>query len=303
MKKKYTLIASLALVLLCGCGNKDQASTAGAASADTQVSTAEADTAAKATEQRKAAASTEAATVTAPSAALSDGTYLADFDTDSKMFHVNETMNGKGVLTVSGGKMTIHLVMPSKSIVNLYPGLAEDAKKDGAELISPTVEKVTYSDGMTEEVNAFDLPVPVLDQEFDTALIGTKGKWYDHKVKVSNPEPYEGTREDAAAIKDGEYTIEASVEGGTGKASISSPAKLTVSGGVITLRMEWSSPHYDYMIVEGEKYLPVNTEGNSVFEIPVKDVEKEMTVIADTTAMSKPHEIEYVLHMNPETLK
>ena len=302
-KRSYGLLAALALVLLCGCGNKDQASTAGAAAGDTTVSTAEADTTGKTTEQGKDAASTAAATEAAPSTSLSDGTYLADFDTDGKMFHVNETMNGKGVLTVSGGKMTIHLVMPSKNIVNLFPGLAEDAKKDGAQLLQPNVEKVTYSDGMTEEVYAFDLPVPVLDQEFDTALIGTKEKWYDHKVKVSNPEPYEGTREDAGELKDGEYTIEASVEGGTGKASISSPAKLTVSGGVITVQLEWSSPHYDYMIVDGEKYLPVNTEGNSVFEIPVKDVEKDMTVIADTTAMSKPHEIEYVLHLKPETLK
>jgi hypothetical protein len=143
----------------------------------------------------------------------------------------------------------------------------------------------------------------VLEQEYDVALVGTKGKWYDHKVKVSDPEPYEGRKEDAGDIRNGEYTIEASVEGGSGKASISSPAQLVVSGGEITLRVEWSSPHYDYMIVDGEKYLPVNKEGNSVFLIPVKDVEKDMTVIADTTAMSEPHEIKYVLHLNPGTLK
>ena len=122
-----------------------------------------------------------------------DGTYTAEFKTDSSMFHVNDVCEGKGTLTVKGGKMTIHIVMPSKNIVNLFPGLAEDAKKDGAELIQPSTETVTYQDGATEEVYAFDVPVPYLDEEFDCALIGTKGKWYDHKVSVSNPVPAEST--------------------------------------------------------------------------------------------------------------
>ena len=71
----------------------------------------------------------------------------------------------------------------------------------------------------------------------------------------------------------------------------------------MTASIEWSSPHYDYMIVDGTKYEPVNTEGNSVFEIPVSELDKELTVIADTTAMSKPHEIEYVLNFKSSTLK
>ena len=128
---------------------------------------------------------------TADSAALEDGVYTAEFDTDSSMFHVNEACEGKGTLTVKDGIMTIHVSMPSKNIVNLYPGLAEDAQKEGAELLQPTTDTVTYSDGMTEEVNGFDVPVPALDEEFDLALIGTKGTWYDHKVSVSNPEKIE----------------------------------------------------------------------------------------------------------------
>ena len=124
-------------------------------------------------------------------AELEDGTYTAEFDTHSSMFHVNEACEGKGTLTVKDGIMTIHVSMPSKNIVNLYPGLAEDAQKEGAELLQPTTDTVTYSDGMTEEVNGFDVPVPALDEEFDLALIGTKGTWYDHKVSVSNPEKIE----------------------------------------------------------------------------------------------------------------
>ncbi|MBS7145245.1 MAG: sirohydrochlorin cobaltochelatase [Roseburia sp.] len=120
------------------------------------------------------------------SEALADGTYSAKFDTDSSMFHVNEAYDGRGTLTVKNGKMTLHIVMPSQNIVNLFLGTAEDAKKDGAKLIQPTTEEVTYSDGSKEEVYAFDVSVEALDQEFDLALIGTKGKWYDHKVSVSD---------------------------------------------------------------------------------------------------------------------
>ena len=105
------------------------------------------------------------------------------------MFHANESCDGKGTLTVQDGKMTIHVSLASKSIVNLFPGLAEDAQKEGAELLQPTEDAVTYSDGLTETVYGFDIPVPYLDDEFDLALIGKKGVWYDHKVSVSNPEP------------------------------------------------------------------------------------------------------------------
>ena len=104
------------------------------------------------------------------------------------MFHVNEADEGRGILTVENGKMTIHISLVSKNIVNLYVGKAADAQKDGAKLLEPTTDTVEYSDGTSEEVYGFDVPVPAVDKDFDLALIGTKGKWYDHKVSVSNPE-------------------------------------------------------------------------------------------------------------------
>ena len=125
--------------------------------------------------------------------ALEDGTYVAEFDSDSGMFHANEANDGKGILTVKDGEMTFHVSLASKHIVNLFVGTAEDAQKDGAELLDPTTDTVTYSDGMTEEVYGFDIPVENIDEEFDLALIGTKGKWYDHKVKISNPEKDDDT--------------------------------------------------------------------------------------------------------------
>lgn len=119
---------------------------------------------------------------------LPNGTYPAAFTSDSSMFRVNEACDGKGSLTVENGNMTIHISLGSKNILNLYPGSAEDAAKEGAELLQPTEDTVTYRDGSTETVYGFDIPVPALDEEFDLALIGTKGQWYDHKVVVSDPE-------------------------------------------------------------------------------------------------------------------
>ena len=134
-------------------------------------------------------ASTAAADGTEADAAstLEDGTYEVEFNTDSGMFHVNEANDGKGILTVENGKMTIHISLVSKNIVNLFVGKAADAQKDGAELLQPTTDTVTYDDGSSEEVYGFDVPVKALDETFDLALIGTKGKWYDHEVSVSNP--------------------------------------------------------------------------------------------------------------------
>lgn len=248
-------------------------------------------------------------------APLEDGVYSAEFDTDSSMFHVNEANEGRGVLTVKDGKMTIHVSLASKGILNLFPGLAEDAQKEGAQLLEPTEDTVTYSDGMSEEVNGFDIPVPALDEEFDVALIGKKGKWYDHKVSVSDPQKLEteeftsetqesgGITAFGLGLEDGVYTADVTLTGGTGKSTVESPAQVTVSGDEVTAAVIWSSPNYDYMIVDGEKYEMVNTEGNSVFEIPVAAFDTELPVIADTVAMSTPHEIEYTLNFDSSSLE
>lgn len=132
--------------------------------------------------------STSATAEASDSSSLTDGTYSVAFNTDSSMFHVNEANNGRGVLTVKDGKMTIHISLVSKKIVNLFAGTAADAAKDGAAVLEPTTDKVTYEDGTVEEVYGFDVPVESLDKEFDLAVLGTKGEWYDHKVSVSDPQ-------------------------------------------------------------------------------------------------------------------
>lgn len=304
MKKNIIIaIALLSVTLSGGCGNNNNAQ--------------ESDFAVDVTVEEDTEESSETVTETLPeepmekepesdetdkqnqdTAELADGIYTAEFTTDSSMFRVNETCEGKGTLTVENGEMTIHITLGSKKILNLYPGLAEDASEEGAELLLPIEDTVTYSDGMTEEVYGFDVPVPMLETEFDLALIGTKGKWYDHKVSVSNPVPLEN---DEVSLEDGTYSMGITFAGGSGKAEILSPVSVTVAGGKAMATVQWNSPNYDYMIVNGEKYLPVNTEGDSIFEIPVLIFDEPMDIIGDTVAMSKPHEIEYTLTFHLDT--
>ena len=304
MKKNIIIaIALLSVTLSGGCGNNNNAQ--------------ESDFAVDVTVEEDTEESSETVTETLPeepteeepesdetdkqnqdTAELADGIYTAEFTTDSSMFRVNETCEGKGTLTVENGEMTIHITLGSKKILNLYPGLAEDASEEGAELLLPTEDTVTYSDGMTEEVYGFDVPVPLLESEFDLALIGTKGKWYDHKVSVSNPVPLEN---DEVSLEDGTYSMGITFAGGSGKAEILSPVSVTVAGRKAMATVQWNSPNYDYMIVNGEKYLPVNTEGDSIFEIPVLIFDEPMDIIGDTVAMSKPHEIEYTLTFHLDT--
>ena len=248
---------------------------------------------------------------------LEDGVYTAEFATDSSMFHVNEANDKKGELTVKDGKMTIHVSLVSKKIVNLFAGTAEDAQKDGAEIIEPTTDTVKYSDGYTEEVYGFDIPVPAIDEEFDVAILGEKGKWYDHKVSVKNPvkddaatekaddsdKKSDGKKLEDLKLEDGTYETEVTLTGGTGKATVESPAKVEIKDKEATATIIWSSPNYDYMIVDGEKYEPVNKDGNSTFEIPVSVFDAEMEVTADTVAMSTPHEIDYTLNFDSSSMK
>ena len=303
LMNKIIIVGGLsACLLLGGCGAGQAAD---ATSAESTVAAQESTVTPTESTETAETVSTETAQ---DKAQLPDGVYTAEFSTDSSMFHVSEACDGKGTLTVKDGVMTIHISLGSKKILNLYPGLAEDAAKDGAVLLEPTTDTVTYSDGMTEEVYGFDVPVPVIGEEFDLALIGTKGKWYDHKVKVSDPVA-EDSREaangffDMSALADGSYTIELTMEGGSGRASIQSPTQITVADGAATAILEWSSPNYDYMLVNGEKYLPVNTEGNSVFEVPVEALDVPLTMIGDTVAMSTPHEVEYTVTFHSETLE
>lgn len=279
MKRVLSVLCAAMLAAgLVGCGGSAASSSAASESAA----------------QSTASSAESAGASSVSEAALPDGVYTAKFDTDSSMFHVNETCDGKGVLTVENGQMSIYVKLAGKGILNLYAGTAEDAQKEGAQLLEPSVDTVDYSDGTTEEVYAFTIPVPALDEEFDVALVGKKGTWYDHKVSVSDPEPMDECAQ-AEPPMDGEYTINVALEGGSGRASVQSPAELRVQNGQMTVKIVWSSKNYDLMVVDGTEYTPTYENDLSVFEIPLSDFNTSIAVQAETTAMSQPHMIDYTL--------
>lgn len=279
MKKTIRIIpVLLAVLLLAGCGTP---ATPAVTTAPTTAEETAAVTSATPTQETEPAVAAKV---------LPDGEYTVDFETDSGMFRANEACNGKGTLTVKDGVQTLHVSLQSKKIVNLYVGTAEAAQQSGAVWLEPTVDTVTYSDGLSEEVFGFDIPVASVGQEFDLAIIGTKGVWYDHKVSVQNPVPQEGT-----------YTCAVTLSGGSGRASVASPADLVSDGETLTATIQWSSPHYEYMIVDGVQYDPIQQEGNSTFQIPVV-LDADMAVSASTVAMSEPHLVEYTLYFDSATL-
>ena len=197
MKKRLLAVLLTATLVFAaiGCGSQNNETNQNAEVTESPSETSETASEAPAEEAKEA----EAAETTDAKAALEDGTYSAKFTTDSTMFHVNEEYGDRGVLTVKDGEMTLHITLPSKNITNLFLGSAEDAQKDGADLLEPTTDSVTYSDGTTEEVYGFDIPVPAIDESFSLALIGTKEKWYDHQVTVSDVQPYEEDADKVAA--------------------------------------------------------------------------------------------------------
>ena len=196
--KRLTLLALVTLavaacVVLFGCASSSSSQSAASGSSSAAASTSAAsDSSSEAAGASVAASgsssgSSNSAKATGTQPVLEDGEYIADVTTDSSMFHLNETCDGKCSLKVSDGQMTVHMILTSKKITMLYPGTVEQAKADEAGWIHPTNDEVTYSDGEKKEVYGFDVPVPALDEPFAVAILGSKSNWYDHEVTVSNP--------------------------------------------------------------------------------------------------------------------
>lgn len=237
---------------------------------------------------------------------LTDGTYSVQVESSSSMFKIE-----KAELTIAGEEISAVLTLSGTGYGKLYMGTAEAAAAaDEADYIS-----------FVEDANGaytYTIPVAALDQPIDCAAFSNKKEeWYDRQLTFlsasigaqneGNVSEASTTENSATAsvteVTDGTYSIDVTLGGGSGKSTVLSPATITVSGGSMVARIEWSSPNYDYMLVDGEKYLPVNTEGNSVFEIPVAALDIELAVVGDTVAMSKPREIEYTLTFHSNTLK
>ena len=230
---------------------------------------------------------------------LNDGAYPITVDSSSSMFRIDSCE-----LTVDGDTMTAALTMKSDSYLYLYAGTAEEAAKaPESDYIKPV------DDG--HDGNVFTLPVEALDSGVDCAAFSkNKEKWYPRTLVFeasSLPaDAFKAGKTTTVAdldLADGAYTVDVTMAGGTGRASIESPATLTIQDGKATATITWSSPNYDYMIVDDVKYTPTNAEGNSTFQIPVEFFDSGMRVIADTTAMSQPYEVEYTLNFDSSTIK
>lgn len=229
---------------------------------------------------------------------LDNGTYIIEVESSSSMFRVV-----KAELTVTDSGMSGVITLSGTGYGKLYMGTAKEAEAAAKEDCIPYVED-------EEGAYTYTIPVKALDEPIDCAAFSKKKEtWYDRQLVF-----YSGS---AAAVgeesstlsgkhiqmEDGVYSVEITFAGGSGKASVLSPANITINGGQAVAEIRWNSPNYDYMLVEGQKYLPANTEGDSVFEIPVAAFDKELIVIGDTVAMSTPHEVEYTLIFHSDTMK
>lgn len=234
-----------------------------------------------------------------PGDKVKDGTYEVVLASSSAMFDVT-----KCNLTVDKGQMTAEMVMSGTGYRYVYPGSPEEAVvADEADYIKPVENK----DGK----HTFTIPVNALDEGFSCAAFSDrKEKWYARTLLIrADSLPIDAYKEgvlttvDSLDLEDGEYTADVSMTGGSGRVDIQSPADLKVEDGVCTATIVWDSEFYDYMLVDGEKYEPVNDGGNSAFEIPVKYFDFAMPVVGDTTKMSTPHEIDYALRFDSASIK
>lgn len=248
-----------------------------------------------------------------PISDVPDGAYAVEVESSSPYFKIVEA-----TLTVEGGRMSADIVIGSVSYDRMR--MADGEEIEGEQ-----------RDGRT----AFHIPVPALNQPFACAARSvSRDRWYDRTLLVDASSLPRGTlaydlpdyglidkalnaympevtpevsaREVAPArvnLSDGDYAIEVTLTGGSGRASVSSPTRLIVRDGGAYARLLWSSAYYDYMLLGGARYDNLSEDGgNSTFEIPIPEMDAPVEVIADTTAMGDPVEIRYQLTFYAESV-
>lgn len=282
----------LAALLLSGCGSAAPADS-GSAAADTKGKVATAD------DMTEIVDVVEDGMEAIPAGDLKDGVYDVTVDSSSTMFRVVECE-----LTVENGTMTAVMTMGGTGYLYVYMGT-------GAEAVQAEESSYIPFEETEDGTHTFTVPVEALDTGISCAAFSkNKEMWYDRTLVFrADSLPVKAFADGVVAtpeslgLADGSYTVEVALEGGSGRASVESPAELTIADGKATATIVWSSSNYDYMKVDGEQYDPVNTEGNSTFEIPVSGFDYKMAVSADTTAMSTPHEIEYTLYFDSASIQ
>lgn len=229
---------------------------------------------------------------------IENGVYTVTVDSSSSMFKITDC-----TLAVSDDKMSAVMTMSGTGYLYLYMGTGNEA------VAADKADYIIYEE-TADGTHTFTVPVEALDQGIACAAYSKrKEQWYDRTLLFrSDSLPVEALKNSSFTdprdldLKDGIYTAEVTLEGGSGKASVVSPAKITVRDGQVWAEIVWSSNNYDFMEIEGKRYDPVNSEGNSTFEIPVSGFDYKMPVSADTTAMSTPHLINYTLTFDSESI-
>ena len=320
MKKTIIALSLLTALALTSCGSESssssKASTTAASSTEVTsetISETTPETTAESTSASAAettAASTEQ--VTAPQnevgyegmkAVFADsvkaGDYHINVDSSSSMFKIADC-----ILHVNGSKMTADIIIDSKSYDALFMGTKEEAEK------ADDTGRITYTENESGQ-SVFTVPVEALDKKIEcAALSAKKQEWYGRELVFrADSLPDEAFAENRytsttdLGLEDGEYMIDVTLEGGSGRASIQSPTKFTVKNGGALAEIIWSSDKYDQMVVQGATYLPEIIDGHSVFNVDIIGFDYKMPVGAETTAMSEPHMIDYTLYFDSSTIK
>ena len=232
---------------------------------------------------------------------IAEGEYEIASESSSSMFRIT-----KSLLSVKDGAMSVSVTMSGKSYTKLFLGTAQEASDASG------VGEIAYASDENGSF-VFTFPVFALNEPIKCASFSkNKKKWYDRDIlfdAASLPEKslFVSPEKTTAPLKDGSYLVKVALSGGSGKAKVTSPAKVTVKDGKVSVILEWSSSSYDYMKVNGERF-DVDTKilgkgGNSTFVIPIYAFDTELPVFADTTAMSKSHEILYYLNFDSKSAK
>ena len=230
---------------------------------------------------------------------LRDGTYSIQVDSSSTMFKIVDCQ-----LTVADGTMTAVMTMSGTGYTKLFPGTGAEAVEAEESAYIPFVETEAGAHTYTVEVEALDAGMSC------AAFSKNKEKWYDRTLVFrADSLPLEALQEglvtlpESLALADGQYTVDVALKGGSGKAKVASPAALQVENGVCTATIAWSSSNYDYMKIGETLYEPITLDPVSTFDLPVAAFDWPLAVIADTTAMSEPHEIAYTLTFDAASIQ
>lgn len=304
MRKLGLSALLLALTLLCGCagnvsGSAPSPAESAAPAVEESAAPSEAPRVADASQTAETVEVLEEGMLPLYAESLKEGDYPVDFACSSSMFRIDSAR-----LQVRETGMTVLLTMGSKSFLYLYPGTASEAAAlDASAWLAPAEN--------AEGKQVYELPVEALDAPVACAAFSkNKELWYDRTLVFRAASlPAEAFRDgvlvtpESLALADGSYRVAVTLTGGSGRAAIASPAHLTVENGKGVVRIAWSSRNYDYMLVGEEKYLPDEGGEVSVFHIPLLWFDRPMAVVADTVAMSEPHEIAYRLCFASQSLE